>query len=85
MKRRRITEEEAKAQGFTIDSTTYPHFGYKGPRFDPTDYVYVFTPLEEELMALLEEAAEARRNSHNLAIWYTKVRGLLKYAREGHE
>lgn len=44
-----ITIEEAKARGYTVDRLCYPHFGYKGPRFAPTEYVYVFTDLEAKL------------------------------------
>lgn len=52
----RITIEEARAQGFTVDTTCYPHFAYKGARFQPEESRRVFTETEAELLAALEDA-----------------------------
>lgn len=32
------SKEDAVSQGFTVDTTCYPWFAYKGPRFNPTEY-----------------------------------------------
>ena len=54
----RLTIEEAKAQGFTVDSHCYPHIGYMGPRFDPTKTVGVLTECEAHLIALVRSYLE---------------------------
>ena len=51
----RLTMEQAKARDFIIDATVYPHVGYKGPRFAPTEDVEVFTALESALLIGLED------------------------------
>lgn len=51
---RKLTPEQAKAQGYIVDQCTYPHYGYKEPR-DGHDYCYVYTPLESEMIGLLSE------------------------------
>lgn len=43
-----LTRAKAERLGFTVDKTTYPWFGYKGPRFEPTDHVDVLTDREAE-------------------------------------
>lgn len=53
----RLTKAEAEGQGYIVDTTVYPWFGYKGGRFNPTHSVMVFTTLEEELMEDLAAAA----------------------------
>jgi len=61
----KLTIAEAEAQGFTVDTTVYPHFGYKGNRFAPIETVKVYTETEQALLgalpfpALLERAAKA--------------------------
>ena len=50
----RLTIQEAKAQGYTVDTTCYPHLGYKGPRFAPIQSVRVLTELEADLLAACE-------------------------------
>lgn len=53
------TNKEARAAGFIIDEHAARRpLGYKGPRFQPTETVSIFTQHEEELMSLLEEARE---------------------------
>jgi hypothetical protein len=49
----RLTPDEARDQGFTIDTTTYPWTAYKGPRFSPTDWRDCFTEHEAALRAAL--------------------------------
>lgn len=44
------TPAQARMEGFTVDSTCYPWFGYKGPRFSPTEHCHVLTDLEAELL-----------------------------------
>lgn len=53
-----ITIEEARAQGFTVDTTVYPHVAYKGPRFNPTSTKHCLTELEAQLAKALEAAYE---------------------------
>lgn len=38
------TKEEAEAQGYTVDTHTYPWTAYKGPRFDPDERRLLRTP-----------------------------------------
>lgn len=40
----------ATQQGYTIDTSCYPWFAYKGPRFAPTDRRDCYTDLESELL-----------------------------------
>lgn len=42
-----LLKAEAEAQGYTVDTTTYPWTGYKGPRFEPTVAIAVHTPAVE--------------------------------------
>jgi hypothetical protein len=51
------TRQEAIAQGFSIDDGQRP-VAYKGPRFNPHEYFCVPTEEEEELVALLQRAAD---------------------------
>ena len=50
----RLTMGQAVAQGFVVDCCVYPHFGYKGSRFNPTEAVKVFTALESAFIGTLE-------------------------------
>lgn len=66
MKDGKMTIEEAKLEGFTVDTTTYPHFAYKGARFNPDVAGLCYTALEGELLRtiratrnLLDNALEA--------------------------
>lgn len=52
----KLTRAQAEAQGFAVDTHCYPWFGYKGPRFAPTERVQVFTDTEAETIAALETA-----------------------------
>lgn len=54
MSYRPLTIEEAKAAGFTVDTTCYPHFGYKGPRFRPSESVNVLTDIEGHALKVVE-------------------------------
>lgn len=54
--RNRITIGEAKKRGYIVDTCCYPYFGYKGPRFQPTESVDVFTELEEKLLSQVDPA-----------------------------
>jgi hypothetical protein len=63
----RLTQEEARAQGYTIDTTIYPHVAYKGPRFAPTVYCNCYTDLEADLLALrdaVEKLIKAKGRFH---------------------
>jgi hypothetical protein len=53
MTKRRLTIAQAQAEGFIVDTTCYPHVGYKGPRFRPTYTVDVLTELEAGLINAL--------------------------------
>jgi len=48
----RLTIKEALERGFTIDTTCYPHFGYKGRRFSPTEKSDVYTEIESHFIEL---------------------------------
>jgi hypothetical protein len=48
----RMTRKNAEAAGFTVDTSCYPWFAYRGPRFRPTEQADVFTDLEAELLGL---------------------------------
>jgi hypothetical protein len=50
----RLTPGEARDQGFTVDTTTYPWTAYKGPRFAPTEWRDCFTEHEAALRAALD-------------------------------
>lgn len=45
-----LTQAQAKAKGYTVDTCCYPHVGYKGARFAPDDLVHVLTEREEQLL-----------------------------------
>lgn len=45
-----ITIKQAKARGFAVDTTIYPHVAYKGPRFAPTEVEECMTEREAELL-----------------------------------
>ena len=51
----KLTIEEAKKQGFTIDDFCYPHVGYKGSRFAPDEKVDVLTETETHLLEACHE------------------------------
>lgn len=51
----RVRPDVAKAKGYTIDNTCYPNIAYKGPRFNPTEWVPVFTDVENQLIKKVEE------------------------------
>lgn len=53
-----ITQTEAKALGYTIDTHCYPHVAYKGGRMQPDVWRYVFTAREAELRHALEESVK---------------------------
>lgn len=52
---KRLTIEEAEAQGYYVDTNIYPHFGYTGSRFRPAKQVEVYTELEAKLIKLADE------------------------------
>ena len=49
----KLTIEQAKLAGFTVDTSCYPHIGYIGSRFYPEEKVNVYTQLEGELITKL--------------------------------
>lgn len=53
-----MTIKEAKENGFMVDTTCYPHYGYKGPRFCPTDKIDVLTEKEALLLKVVELARD---------------------------
>jgi hypothetical protein len=63
----KITVAEAQKQGFLVDTTCYPWTGYKGPRFNPTELVHVWTEAEADMLEALAEIAkgEVRYNRDN--------------------
>lgn len=50
----RVRPELAVARGYTIDTSCYPNVAYKGPRFNPTEWVPVFTDVENQLIKKVE-------------------------------
>ena len=50
-----LSIKEAKEQGFTVDRFCYPHYGYKGPRFTPTEYVNIETEKETQYKDRINE------------------------------
>jgi len=50
---RLLTKAEAVSFGYKVDTSTYPHYAYKGPRFQPKDNRLVMTDLEESLLCAL--------------------------------
>ena len=73
----RLTIREAKEQGYTVDTTCYPHLGYKGPRFAPTEAVKVLTVREADLLAACETVLRYL-SSHQ--IYDKDARGILERA-----
>lgn len=58
----RISQVEALNQGYTIDNCCNPPVAYKGPRFQPTEWIDCYTELEDQLrarIAQLEAGGEA--------------------------
>lgn len=45
-----IHPDDAKQQGFTVDSHCYPWYAYKGERFQPTEAKQCYTELESQLI-----------------------------------
>ena len=50
----KLTIAAAKGQGYNVDTHCYPHIGYTGPRFMPSEYVKVFTEIEGDLLEACE-------------------------------
>jgi len=55
----KLTIAQAKAQGYQIDTTCYPHIGYIGNRFEPDTQlvmpqVETFTEVESDLLEACE-------------------------------
>ena len=55
----KLTITQAKAQGYTVDTTCYPHVGYVGNRFEPDTQlvmpqVETFTEVESDLLEACE-------------------------------
>lgn len=48
---KKVHIEDARKDGFIIDTCCNPPIGYKGPRFQPTSLLECYTPLESELLA----------------------------------
>ncbi len=80
---KRLTIEEARAQGYTIDTTVYPPFAYKGYRFSPDDRADCYTELEAELITdarryhFLRDADLSVMNRPCVAIQYTEKSGIF--------
>lgn len=71
-----LTIAEAKAKGFAIDTTCYPHIAYKGCRFEPREVAEVLTAREAEL------AAQVRALEIDLEVARTGKRPHYRAARE---
>lgn len=56
-----LTKAQAEAEGFTVDTTCYPWFAYKGSRFAPQASRTVLTDLEAELLSLMKLLDQTRR------------------------
>jgi hypothetical protein len=65
---KRITQAEALAQGYMIDTFRYPPLAYKGARYAPTDMRFCYNELEEKLMQFVrDKACLADEESHRKA------------------
>lgn len=56
--RMRITE--AKDLGFTVDTTVYPHFGYRGNKYQPSERIDVYPDdlyTKDEIIEVLNDLA----------------------------
>lgn len=62
-----MTRAEAEADGFIVDTGTYPWFAYKGPRSMPTDRRHVVTDAEA---ALFKQLANVTRNMEYFGFIY---------------
>jgi len=56
-----LSRKDAEAQGFIVDTTTYPWFAYRGPRFNPEKFEYVDTDKEVLVPELVEALKMARQ------------------------
>ena len=62
----KMTRAEAEQAGFTIDDCCNPPIAYKGPRFNPTQWLNVpseeveaLTKQRDDLLAVVKKAREA--------------------------
>lgn len=76
------TQEEYKAEGFTIDSSCYPWVAYKGPRLASTESHHCLTDLEAELATALEMATDPGSGSKDARKILAVCRATLKKARQ---
>lgn len=63
---KRITIEQARKEGYTVDTHCYPYFAYKGARFsiEPSgDVRQCYTELEAELLELRDAVATLIKSS----------------------
>lgn len=60
-----LTQAEAIAQGYTVDANA--RIAYRGPRFNPTAVVPVFTQYETELRAALQAIADGAPGAQAIA------------------
>lgn len=58
------TPEQAKAAGFTVDTTCYPWVAYKGPRFAPEVWELILTDREADLLQAVEALLADTVNYH---------------------
>lgn len=75
-----LTRSEAEKQGFTIDDTAAGRpVGYKGPRFEPNEMVYIYTELEEQLVDIVQnlEAFTSNMSEVEVLTIYLKRGGPL--------
>jgi len=50
----KLTQKQARASGFIVDSSCYPPIAYHGPRFAPHEIRECFTELEAQMLEALE-------------------------------
>jgi hypothetical protein len=55
----KISIRQANGIGYNVDETCYPHFGYKGNRFNPERSIDVYTDFEWQCILALGKALNA--------------------------
>jgi hypothetical protein len=75
---KKVHIEDARKDGFVIDTCCNPPIAYKGPRFQPTEYFECYTPLESALLANTGEVtALLRRLTESVNPFRDEANGLL--------
>ena len=66
----------AEVCGYTIDDHCNPIMGYKGPRFAPFEWVYVYSPAEEVLLSVQQYLMEFEDDASRA--WVRMIKGVME-------